>query len=100
MSTLKQGTLGDANLIYPPTGFLQATVTLGFQPTRITALLRGFEVGFAEGDRRLSAIAVNLEVAYAETPGDVVVKATASLSPPARDWSPTSLIVHYTLLAD
>ncbi len=98
MLVLREGRLGGYGLQYPPTGILEETVQLGFTPVRARALLRGFEVGFREGDRRLREISVSLETLFGDGVGEIRVRARPTLL--GDDWSPTTLIVYYTLVAE
>ena len=98
MPVLREGRLGGSGLQFPPTGVLEETVRLGFTPVRARALLRGFEVGFAAGDRRLRELSITLETLFGDGAGEVRVRARPTLL--GDDWSPTTFVVHYTLVAE
>ena len=100
MTTLYEGTLGDPGLIYPPNALPEAIVQLDAPARTVKALLRGFELGFQEGDRRLQSVSIEVEASFGDNPSQVKVRARTRLAGTVGEWSATKVLVHYTLIAE
>jgi hypothetical protein len=100
MTTLYEGVVGDADLIYPPDGLRVGTVQLLSPARKVKALLRGFELGFTEGDRELKSLSIELETGYGDDENEVIVTARTRLAAAAGNWSATRMLVYYTLVAE
>lgn len=96
---LREGRIGDARRVFVHDPTLRARVDLGQPVTTAKALLRGFDVAFAGGDRELARLQVQLELGFGDRPGEVEVIARLDLADRAPTGELVQVEVLYTLVA-
>lgn len=96
--TIVNGTLGNADRIFPPSTTLRHQITLPREVVNAKALLRGFKVGFNDSDEHLLTNGIRLGVEYGDAPNMLSIVASVHLT--SNDWAATNLEVDYTLIAE
>jgi hypothetical protein len=97
---LFEGKLGNPNFVYLHSQTLRARVTLPQRVTSAKVLLRGFDVAFADDDRNLKHLRVQLDLGFGDHPTEVEVIATLELADQSPIGELAQFQVSYTIVAE
>ncbi len=97
---LVEGSVGNADLIFPHVAMLRKKVRLPSAVSKAKVLLRGFDVANAWDDRNLRTMRVRLDLGYGDGANEVEVIATLELADDDPTGEPMQVEIYFTLIGE
>lgn len=97
---LVEGSVGNADLIFPHVAMLRRKVRLPAAVAKAKVLLRGFDIAHGWGDRNLRTMRVRLDLGFGDGADEVEVIATLELADDDPTGEPMQVEILFTVIGE